>query len=211
MHQNIIDWHDFCKNKQNFDTSHFYTLFFIDEYHLTNTDLMDIFQYFNQPALLTKKVLSVYDVQEQTNKTEPTNEATISNLVLKDIGEKLRICDEFLDDDDFPSPEILEYPITFTNNEGDFDIKKNDLYNNIAYELLDCVGDALINILDKENKAVWALLEAFYGLTTDFTLKWYLASPMYLESVNFNAYFNLWSSKADYLITEKEILVFKPL
>lgn len=207
----LTDWRNYCKGDKEFDKFHFQTLFHIDPI-LSKQELIKIFKYFPHSNLLLERMLILFKAMTFDKNTHYVN-SKLQMLVLTDIKEKLRICYDFDEeyDDLLSTKQVMELPQIITNNKDIFNEKKEDVYNNIDNYLIECLGDKLSEILNKKQDQVWGLLEAFYGLTTDFTIKWYLATPLYSEPVNFDAYVNIWKAGAEYIITKDEILIYKPI
>lgn len=73
-------------------------------------------------------------------------------------------------------------------------------------EYIDVIDDYVFDCLLSNEIKFHALFEAFYGLTNNFQLVWYLGSPLIHTDVNFDNYFDILKVGGEYAVTENGII-----
>jgi hypothetical protein len=190
----IQDWKDFCLGKVDFDISHFYTLLHEED---GPVPVEVVFAPFEDSRELEKRYF-----QYKSPKKKVSDEALI-NLVKLDIEEKKKIC-SFLNKNSL-GPFFNASTFTFVS-KSDFNAL---LHKDIPHHsICEAIGDHLV-FSQKKSKKNDAILEAFYGLTVNNNLVWFLGKPLYNSAFNPDPYFNVWSNSGDYLIGLNEIFVLK--
>lgn len=192
MRQILKDWCNYCEGKEDFDKSHFYTLFWDDseEEKLTENDIDIIFSYFNEK----EKLIEIMRDYLFPNKS---NQKFINNVILliqKDIEEKIRLSEKL----NF----ISSYKISLSKIEN---VEKSR--NEIEFlSYFDEISDVVLNNWKVEDKKANALYEALYGLTYDYEMVWYLFSPLLNLNIDFKYYYELKKQGIVYSIKNKIIL-----
>ena len=195
MRQIIKDWCNFCEGRNDFDESHFYTLFWDDseDEKLTMVDLQIIFSYFLEKDKLFE-ILNNY-LFDTGEKIDASKEDLIF-LAREDVREKAKLSEELyylftksvIFDEDFQKVEA-------SRDESEY-LKFNDE-----------VSDVLFESWKLEDGKAYALYEALYGLTKDYKMVWYLFSPLLDVDINFDNYFKMKINNGIYSITNNKIVV----
>jgi len=195
----LNDWINFSEGRKSFDKSHFYTLFH-EKWNQNEIEL--IFNFFPNSEVLikkflefteSKKKLETHDIIKGFNKNNYYE--ILTSLINNDLNEKERLCKElnFI--------ELLniftDISFSFTNENDFFLIKKQSDSN--AW-LMESIGDYFIDNKMIEDEKTYALFEAFYGLTVNYQLVWFLGKPLINTTYNPDKYFQIWSHGADYVI-----------
>jgi hypothetical protein len=209
MNSLLDNWQDFCEGKKDFDVCHFYTLFHADPTVLTEDQLKKIFCYFSHSDQLVDRMLSIYDVkfsnsEESALKSsgEVSNDKLIS-LAVDDLMQKRVICEK-LGNVELCNIIDKAKPKYTSDINRVHDLLQADVPMAWLNEL---VGDYMDSQVPNEKK-VYALFEAFYGLTTDYDLVWYAGSPLINGGgICLDYYFNLWKAGGEYVLTHDELLI----
>lgn len=195
MKEIINDWCQFCEGIKAYDKSHFYTLFWEEE--ISTNDLYQIFKYFpNHNELIKIMTNYLHGNQEITNKSNDF----IMQLVQKDIQEKVSLSNNL--------KYIIDYPIEFIE---DYSFVSNKVGSDEYYEYYDEISDIISDKWILEDKKSFALYEAFYGLTKNYEIVWYLFSPLLKTPINYKYYFDISISGGIYTIYNKKILVSREI
>jgi hypothetical protein len=188
----VEDWKNMCAGVVKFDSSHFYALL-----HEENgpIEIQEIFSQLDESEELNKR----YQRFKSPKKTA-TNEVVLS-LVKRDIEEKTKLC-HILGDN-----ELLAYlsntKYSFIDNVQFKKLSREDIPS--AW-LMEFIGDHMIANHKRSDK-VNGILEAYFGLTTDYNLVWFLAKPLYNVKFNPDYFFDVWNHSANYLVGHKEIYI----
>lgn len=192
MKEIISDWCQFCEGKKEVDKSYFYTLFWED---INRDDLNEIFKYFPYSDKLFE-IMSDYLFSNGSIINQTNNE--LIKLVQKDILEKISLTDNL--------KHIRDYPIEYIEN---YNFVKDKIDSDEYYEYYDEIADIVADNWLLEDKKCFALYEAFYGLTKNYEIVWYLFSPLINTSINYKYYFDIITYRGIYTIYNKKILVSK--
>lgn len=200
MDKQLIEWINFCEGKVDFDISHFYTLFFegdADNGYRSDVELDAIFKYFRNSEDLK---LRLRNTTQTIDLEEPDDMATfLIDSTFKDVQEKKK----FIDDE-----ELLKFLAKPVNYIDDIEsVRKSQITDWQYEEYMALVGDTISELKYSTEKKVYALFEAFYGLTTDYNMVWYLGRPLLKTTVNLDHYFDLWRFGGRYCISSDGILV----
>lgn len=199
MRQIIKDWCDFCEGNKYFDKSHFYTLFWDDSESekLTKADLQIIFSYFLEKDRLFE-ILNHYlfDTKEKIN----LSKEDLVFLSREDINEKAKLSEDL--------KYIFTTSIIFDENFQKVEASRNESeYLNFYDE----ISDIILDSWKLEDEKTNALYEAFYGLTADYEMVWYLFSPLLNISTTFFYYFQLKINNGIYSIVNNKIVVSREI
>ena len=212
IEQLMKDWKLFTNDVTNFDESRFLTLL---HGKLTNDELDDIFLHLPRGEELANRYKSLFipfssnyqplinfPVQENFIK-KPTAIKTIE----KSINEKEKII-KIVGDEEL-SRIIAKSKLKFKEIDT---VKFQKLLmdeDNPDIWITELIGD-YFNSTKKHNQSFYfGLKEAFYGVTTNLQLVWYLMLPLHQTQYNPLYYFQLWKGGWDYQIREGEILFSK--
>ncbi len=188
----INDWLQICKGKEEFDSSHFYTLFH-NNYSLK--ELKIIFKPFKRKEEMIERLIKYKNPQTLTNNSE------ILELVKIDIIEKKKFC-----------LYMKDYELLNLMTDIDYEFVSFEKFKTLTFEdlpqiwLMELIGDTLrYNI---ENTPINnGIIEAFYGLTTNNNLVWYLSEPLLHSRFNPNPYFEIWRKSGDYILANNKVFI----
>ncbi|MBW9276214.1 MAG: hypothetical protein K1563_21265 [Candidatus Thiodiazotropha sp. (ex. Lucinisca nassula)] len=205
----LEEWRDFCEGREDFDVSHFYTLFHADPSVLSKDQLKEIFFYFPNSEELLSRMANILEVKFLTkggsgsrSPDVETNDKLIS-LAVDDLMQKRVICDK---QGNAELCAIIDRakPIYIDDVNKVHELLQADGPNIWLNEI---VGDYIESNVPTDKKVI-ALFEAFYGLTTDYDLVWYVGMPLInCEDISLVNYFNLWKAGGEYVLTEDNLLV----
>ena len=205
MDQQLIDWVAFCEGREDFDKSHFYTLFFEGEAengYRSEDELRTIFQFFPHSDELLKRMKSILPNGKSVETIPDIKSYLIENtrqdLLQKKIVLELEKEDELI--------ELVQKPIKYVSDIAE--VSDSHLSSSPDADLYSIIGDFFINITPTDKKTN-ALEEAFYGFTTNYNLVRYLLRPLIDTDINLDYYYHLWKVGGDYSVTEDGIIVSK--
>ncbi len=193
--QLIEQWLNFCSGDKAIDKGDFYTIFFED---ITDEELNKILSPFEFSSDLKDRILSVKQRKTLSLPIEKRSEHVLK-YINDDVNVKKNICTNNCDGE--LNDILRNTKITFVD-EVEFDQVKNSEGAWPNEEVMDIIGDFLRDEIVDYSEKVSVLTEAFYGLTTDYNLVWYLMTPFYGESFKNSSYFKLWCFGVEYVITD---------
>lgn len=196
MSLELNDWIDYCEEKKDFDKSHFYTLFLQEDNSkgFSSYEYQKIFKYFSEKDELINRLTQYFSHENYKSQIDDLKTFLILST-RKDIEEKKQA----LDDDELLN--ILSRNIYFVEDFNEFCDYQLDEWNG---EYISLLGDSFRRTRSNEE---YALFEAYYGLTSNIQLVWYLGSPLLDTKINFDHYFDIWKVGGDYAVTENGIYV----
>ena len=130
-------------------------------------------------------------------------EKEVVALALADLSEQKKVC-ELKGDQELVG--IIENADPKFVHKRDLDKQLEDS-NSPSVWVYELVGDYLRSKRLFEERYVYGLYQALYGVVTDSYLSWYMSAPLNSADVSFANYFELWKSGADYFLTHDEILI----
>ena len=198
MNKIINDWINFCEDREKFDKSHFYTLFWEG---ITQNDLEYIFKYFPHSLELNSRTKEyLFGTKEKV--TELVINEVLIDLAIKDLNQKISIL--------IDNPELVELighlKVEFIQDSNYVIQLKN---NSPFIDFFDAVNDNLSDNWILEDKKTFALYEAFYGLTKNYETVWYLFNPLFKIKINCEFYYKLSTLGGIYSFSDDKILVSK--
>ena len=198
MNELLNDWKEFCEGRKNFDKSHFFALFWEG---INQKDLENVFKYFPNSIELTDRTKE-YLFGTKENISESVIKNILISLVIKDLNQKKTIINE--------NSDLLEL-IETLDVEFIQDFKKVLLLKNTSpyIDFFDTINDKLSDNWIIEDKKTFALYEAFYGLTKNYEMVWYLFNPLFKINFNCEYYFKLSTLGGVYSFSNNKILVSK--
>ncbi len=196
MDLKLDDWIDYCESKKDFDKSHFYSFFLRNDNKkgFSDYEYQKIFKYFTNKDELIRRLKEYFSKENYINQIDDLKDFLILST-RKDIEEKKQV----LDDDELL--KILDKKIYFLEDFNEFSEYQLDEWNG---EYISLLGDSFRKTRSNEE---YALFEAYYGLTNNIQLVWYLGSPLLGIELNFDYYFDIWKVGGDYAVTEDCIYV----
>lgn len=200
MSLDLNDWIDYNNGIKDFDKSHFYTLFMDNNNGKTIVDeeLQIVFQNMPNSIKLAERLKEYYAVRRQNNVIN--TEEFLKETVREDIEQKkIAINDKEL-------LSILNKKIEFVKDYNKVEEAQLEEWHS---EFIMLISDYTIDLRISKDKRIYALFEAFYGLTHNYQLVWYLGSPLLNTEINFDNYLDIWSVGGEYAVTENGIIVSK--
>lgn len=207
----ISEWSLYKNGKSKFDECKFLTLF---HEKLTESDLDNIFNGIPENESLLKKykdLFSPFSQKEKYFNEFPFRENFIEKqeaieLIKKSILEKEKII-RLVNDEELI--EIIERV-----KQKEFSIISKEKFNDLLLNddtpnswIIETIGDYFSANNNYKEPFFYGLNEAYYGLTTDFQLVWYLMSPLQSDKYNSNYYYQILKSGWDYFIGEEVVYV----
>lgn len=188
----IEDWLKLCNGKENYNPSYFYTLFHND---FSLNELNKIFNCFEEKEDLLKKYL---DYKQPKNHI---NDSQLLELIQLDLRKKKDFCVIKGDSELVDSMTDLNY--SFVKNEEFRKLRNADLPQ---VWLMELIGDnqrySYSGSIKKDS-----LLEAFYGLTSNNNLVWYLAESILKSEFDPKPYFEIWKNSGDYILGNNNVYI----
>lgn len=203
MSQLTEDWISFCKNKNDFDKSHFFTLF-----HEDYDDVLLSKMLYNFPS--SKELIERIKCFQTLRKIRQHNTLNISDdeiiqLVKRDFLEKAIVFKE-LGEDELYCLITKAVPL-IENSRSKFDLALQAGWPNGEKQVVLC--DYFLDKWKIKNNKIYALFEAFYGAANCYEVQWYLGAPLIDTTVDFSYYLTMWSYGIDVALADKHILIFK--
>lgn len=212
IEQLMKDWKLFTNSAASFDESRFLTLF---HGQLTDDELNNIFLDLPKGGELIQRYKSMFapfSPDYQPLNTFPVKENAIDkpmalDIIEKSIYEKEKIVNIVGDQE-------LSAIIAKSKN----DLKEVDQvrFQELLYDednpnvwVTELIGDYFNSTKQYTQPFYYGLKEAFYGVTTDLQLTWYLMFPLHEIRYNTSYYFELWRGGWDYMIMEDQIVFSK--
>lgn len=200
MSLELNDWVEYSRGHKDFDKKHFYTLLMDNDNGkaISDEEYLTVFEHFPNYTDLITRLKRYYSASRPI---EIDNlEQFLIQKVKKDIEQKCRA----IDDKELLS--ILNKDIKFIEDFNKVDAAQlGDWHGEFMALLVDYILD---NRYSKDRR-VYALFESFYGLTHNYHLVWYLGSPLIDVNINFDYYFDIWTTGGEYAITENGVIVSK--
>ena len=207
MKKILRDWINFCADVQSFDKSHFMGLF---KTNLSNEDLQLIFKNFMKSDELIYRTENVLNSGSLSNRIylhplskNKLDADSLKEIAYKHILEQKKICEKVGDTELVDI--INSVKVQYIDDKNQFESYLSDDIPH--YWLYEVVGDYVRDSYKTEDKKIYALFEAFYGIASDYYLAWYIGSPLIHDFINMDYYFNLWKSGGKYALTDKYLYV----
>lgn len=199
MSLELEDWIDFNKGIKEFDKSHFYTLLMDndDGISITEDEINLVFSFFPNSHELSNRLKSYYSNVDFRKSIHDLPKYLIQ-ATTEDVKSKLKL---FISDELKP---FLENEIHFVESIEEITSSKLEDWQNEHY--IDIISDHVYDCRISGEKII-ALFEAFFGLTRDYQLTWYLGSPLIKSEINFDNYYDIWKVGGDYAITNDRVIV----
>lgn len=196
----IEDLIKLCNGEEHHDSCHFYTLFHFDDPSYEMEGIVKIFSYWVDQKELLRRYLNYKAPQKRISKSQ------LLELIQLDLKNKREFC---LEKGESKLVDLMtDVNYSFVNKE-EFRKLIEDI-NLPQVSLMTLIGDHQIDARDRSIETR-SLMEAFYGLTGDNNLVWYLAKPLYdtkfTPIFNPDPYFEVWRNSGDYILGDNEVYV----
>ena len=188
----LEDWLKLCNGEENYNSSHFYTLFHKD---FSFSEIEKIFSCFEEKDELVSRYWNYKQPKEHLSNSE------ILELIKVDLENKKEFCELLKGSELIEAMRDINY--SFVTIEEFKNIKNADLPQVWLMELIGDNQRYSYNDSLKNN----AIIEAFYGLTSNNNLVWYLAAPIFNSKFNPNPYFEIWRKSGDYVLGNNEVYI----
>lgn len=196
MNETIKDWILFCEGTKKFDSFYFHTLFWED---ITPNNLISIFKYFpNSEELFNLTNDYLFGEYQKSNVTTKL----LIDLAISDLEEKKKLISSDMKLMNLLSNLIVEFVSDYKIVEKS---QSEIFYSNFQSTISDILFDNWVS----EDKKMYALYEAFYGLTKDYQIVWHLFSPLLKVNVDFENYIKLFCAGGIYSISDNKLIVAK--
>lgn len=200
----LKDWIDFCDKKVIFDKSHFANL--LTE-NLSEKELHEALRFFPLSDLIVDRIIRVKDSGcfDGSPYLRPKLIGTpehLLELITLDLKDKYLLCQELGDDElcQFTHDVVIEFT-------EDKQIVEHSLLKDTPSDwIFELIGDYIDEVRGVDPK-LQALEEACYGLANNYYLAWYIMSPLFNISIDFENYFNVWRHGCKFVITEDKVLL----
>lgn len=195
------DWVRFCEGTEDFDKSHFLTLFHEDHDDQTLAELFKYFSCTDQLVLNVKRFRKAW--HHRRSQEVQLSDSDICEIAMKDLRAKSKAYHDFGEDDLADIVAHVTPLITYSRSE--FGAASNADWPNCEKQVV--LGDYFDEKWLSTDAKTDALLEAFYGTANSYDLQWYLGSPLLDTSINFEHYLTLWEAGFDTALTKDHLLI----
>lgn len=185
----LEDWSAYCCGDISFDKSHFLGLL---KSHNTDEELSVIFSYLPHSGALLEIARTVLSSVNLSTYLLPS--------VVADKQSFLKIGRRWLSEIERSSIVLGGDEIAEVCRHASFEFVGDEVLavalskDNPNVWFFDLVSDSVLESLASESEIVYALLEAFYGLSSDYYIAWHMAGPLIDLDIDLSAYFELWSN-----------------
>ena len=194
----LRDWKLNYDGKEEFDKSHFHTRLMKEgDEAFTEKEYQLIFNSFPHADELILRLKKYYSEEHQeiiSGKDE------LISTVAKDLKEK----SVAIDDDEIAS--VLALPLKFADKISE--VERAQL-NEWHADYISILNDYILDVRYSDGPKVSALFEAYYGLTHNYQLVWYLGRPLIETNINFDYYFDIWRCGGEYAVTAEGVIISK--
>ena len=192
MNNIYSDWINFCEGRQEFDKSHFLSLF---KAGLSDEELKKALQYFPSGGDIYSRLKEVLDsgylceyAYLMPAKKHQLDEKTLLMIAKEWLDERALFCKNSKEMELFKI--AVNAQISFSSRKN---VRKkmedNDIPNARLYDLM-C--DTVIDSTLIETKQADALFEAAYELAADYPLSWFICQTLIDIDIDFRKYFEFW-------------------
>jgi len=198
----LEDWCAYCRGDIFFDKSHFLGLL---KSHNTDAELAVIFSYLpHSGALLemSRKVLSNGDLSAYLLPKVVADKQSLLKIGRRWLSEMERLS-TILGDGEIAAI-CRNASIELVDDDGLRDALSKDNPNVWFFDL---VSDSVLENLVSDSEIIYAILEAFYGLSADYYIAWYMASPLIDLDIDLSVYFELWSNGGRCVLVEDAMYI----
>ncbi|MFS5596691.1 hypothetical protein V2V61_11080 [Streptococcus agalactiae] len=198
----LEDWCAYCQGEVSFDKSHFIGLL---KDHSSEQDLAVIMSYLPHSDALLRIARVVISNGNLSAYLLPKFVA--EQQLLKEMGwrwlREMERTSTILGDDEIAGI-CRNASVEFVCDD---DLESALSKDNPNAWFFDLVSDSVLENLVSDSDIVYALLEAFYGLSADYFIAWYMAAPLINIDLNLSAYFDLWRNGGRCVLAEDALYV----
>lgn len=201
----LADWIEYCEGRREFDQSHFYCLL-MDDPPPTDEFLEAVLRYFPARAELKRriKLLKHPHLIGESSDARGTGHSRLKSHLHRYFWQLAKVCQA--DGEPELAAQLLSAEIVYCDN-GEL-VKAKQASNDEPHcELMEVVGDHLRGLSTNWHDKEFALKEAFYGMTADFELCWFLDAPLRGNQFDFEPYVRFWACGGAYAWTTDGVLV----
>ena len=201
----LADWIEYCEGRRSLDKSHFYCLL-MDDPPPTDEFIESVVRYFPARAELKRRIKLVKN-PESLIAGPDRHDADYDRLkghLHPFLWELAKVCKA--DGATGLAAQLLSAEL-ITCDDPELIWSKLQSLEEPHCDLIDVVGDHLIDRKGEWQDKEYALAEAFYGMTTKFELCWYLEAPMLDHRFDFESFVRFWALGGQYAWTTEGILI----
>jgi hypothetical protein len=207
MNELLNDWYDLCEKRKEIDKSHFLALF---KSGLSDTELASVFKYFPFAQEMSDRLKRLFKAGHlgEYIYLQPGTVGSQSEVGLAAeawIREQARFCNAI---GEKKLGEIAETVGVKFIQEAEFD--ELQMVSSPQLELSDNIRHSIWWNLPDEPTAIFALIEALYGVAADYYLAWYVMQPMLKIDLDFDIYLEFWRQGGAGVLTEDAYCVRSP-
>jgi len=199
MNELLDDWNDLCSGRRDLDKSDFLPLF---KAGLTDSELSSVFKYFDHAEELesrTRNILRAGYLGEYVYLQQPKIQDRQQVLVAATawIREQGRFCGHSGEEALATIAGSVAVKIIDRKTFEELNARQqpgDDVSDHITHTVLHSLRD--------EPDAVFALIEAVYGIAANYDLAWYVVQPLLKVDLDFALYFDLWQLGSAGVLTE---------
>lgn len=192
------DWINLCEGKKSFDKSHFFSLFQADDNgdFFSEEELRKILDYFDEKDELFLRLNNYFNNQKE--ETEDIKDFLIHKME-SDLLEKRKLIT------DAELLTIIDQPIEFV--DGISFVFNAQQSSWMHHEIISEIEYSMLAAKTLKTPEVYALFEAFYGLSQNYNLVWYLGKPLLDIDINVDNYFDIWKMGGEYAFSNRKNLL----
>lgn len=199
MNKLLEDWHDLCSGRRDLDKSHFLGLF---KANLTDFDLNSVFKYFEHAEQMesrTREVLHAGCLGEYMYFQQPELSNRQQLIAAADawIREQARFCSTSGEEAMAKIASSVEVKFT---DRGRFE--ELQALAQPEDDVSDHITHTVWHALPLDPDAIFALVEALYGIAANYNLAWYVVQPLLKMDLDFACYFEFWRLGGAGVLTE---------
>lgn len=198
----LEDWSAYCRGDAFFDKSHFLGLL---KSHNSDEELAVIFSYLPHSGALLEIARTVLSSGNLSTYLLPK--------VVADKQSLLKIGHRWLSEIERSSTMLGDEEIAEVCRHASIELVGEEVLkvalskDNPNVWFFDLISDSVLENLVSDSEIVYALLEAFYGLSADYYIAWYMASPLINLDIDLSAYFELWSNGGRCVLVEDALYI----
>ncbi len=199
MNELLDDWNDLCSGRRELDKSNFLPLF---KAGLTDSELSSVFKYFDHAEEMesrTRKILRAGYLGEYVYLQQPkiSDRQQVLAAATAWIREQGRFCRHTGEEALATIADSVEVKLIEKKTFDELKAQQqpeDDVSDHITHTVLHSLRD--------ESDAVFALIEAVYGIAANYDLAWYVVQPLLKVDLDFALYFDLWQLGSAGVLTE---------
>ena len=204
MSELLDDWNDLCPGRRELDKSNFLPLF---KAGLTDSELSSVFRYFDHAEEMenrTRKILGAGYLGEYVYLQQPKIQDRQQLLVAATawIREEGRFCRHTGEEGLAAIADSVEVKLIDRRTFEELKARQQP-----EDDVSDHITHAVLHSLRDQPDAVFALVEALYGLAASYDLAWYVVQPLLSIDLDFAKYFDFWRLGGRGVLTNSAYLI----